>query len=213
MTLTIRSGDLFSTELKQRTKVSGKISCGSRSTMSKVRLLHRLSLRHSAVVCSSLMSFACAFHSEAAPGDIVQPSEKTARAETPMQSPPEVTFQTVSRGSRTGVRDARQLVVRGRAEWIELWAQHVSVDVNPAPPPPINFATELIVAVFLGEKPTGGYDLAISRVLRSDDSVVVYFREISPVPGAIVTQSLTRPFHIVRINTDVHAVVTFRRES
>jgi len=67
--------------------------------------------------------------------------------------------------------------------------------------------------VFLGEKPTGGYDLAISRVLRSDDSVVIYFREISPVPGAIVTQSLTRPFHIVRINTDVHAVVTFRRES
>jgi len=130
-----------------------------------------------------------------------------------MQSGSEITFQTVSKGSRSGVRDSRQMVLRGQAEWHALWAQHVSTDALPAPPPPIDFARGLVVAVFLGDKPTGGYDVTISRAQRGHDSVVIYFRERVPAPGALVTQSLTQPFHVVQINTDVNSMVTFRRDS
>lgn len=187
--------------------------CRQWNNMSKLHGFNRVSLRHAAVAWMCLIAFTCVFYSGAAVASSEQHTEKPASAQSLMQSASEVTFQTVSKGSRSGVRDPRQVVLRSQAEWIALWAQHVSADVNPVPPPTIDFTKDLVVAVFLGEKPTGGYDVAISRAQRGDDAVVIYYRERTPAPGALVTQSLTHPFHIVRINTDVKSMVTFRRES
>ncbi len=187
-------------------------SCRQCNDMSKLHVLARVTMRYPAVAGVCLTAFACARHSGVALDNIEQRNAQLASAETVMHSPSEVTFQTLSKGSRSGVRDRRQVILRSQAEWNALWAQHVSVDMNPAPPPTINFATDLVVAVFLGEQPTGGSDVVISRAQRSDGTVIIYFRERAPAPGAIVTQSLTQPFHIVRINNSVDSMVSFRRE-
>ena len=186
-------------------------SCRQSHHMNERHVVAQMCLRRSAVACACLIAFAL-FHAVVALGRSAMPAINLASAQILAQSVYEVTFETVSKGSRSGVRDPRQVVLRSQGEWNALWAQHVSADAKPVPPP-LDFARELGVAVFLGEKPTGGYDVAISRAQRSDDAVIVYFRERTPAPGAIVTQSLTQPFHIVRINTDVNAMVTFRRES
>jgi len=181
--------------------------------MSKQPDFDRVRLRYSVSACLCLITLACVFNLAATIASNEHGTEQLANAPTLMNPATEVTFQTVSKGSRSGVREPRQLVLRSQAEWKILWGQHVSVDANPTPPPAIDFAKELVAAVFLGEKPTGGYDTAISRAQRSDDAVVIYYRERIPAPGALVTQSLTQPFHIVRINNDVNSMVIFRRES
>lgn len=181
--------------------------------MSKLAVVDQIWLRQLVAACLCLMVLACASHTESAVVSSRQRTEQLANAESLMQSASEITFQTVSKGSRSGVREPRQIVLRGQAEWNSLWAQHISADAKPVPPPAIDFAKELVVAVFLGEKPTGGYDTAITRAQRGDDAVVIYYRERTPAPGAMVIQTLTQPFHMVRINGDVKFMVIFRRES
>jgi hypothetical protein len=69
----------------------------------------------------------------------------------------------------------------------------------------------MVVAVFLGEKPTGGYAIEITRAAKTDRGIEVGYTEQTPAPGAMTIQALTQPFHIVRIPKSDGDEVTFRR--
>ena len=123
-----------------------------------------------------------------------------------------VNFQSISKGYRSGVREPRQAVVRSQAEWLELWRTHSNELYST--PPTVLFDQEMVVAIFLGEKPTGGYDITITRTERSGDELVIYYQEKVPTPGSMLVQAFTQPFHMVRIpSKDVGARVIFRRVS
>jgi hypothetical protein len=121
----------------------------------------------------------------------------------------QVSVQTIAKGYRSGVREPLQTIARNQAEWDSLWKKH-SVEKNPPPPPFIDFKRQIVVAVFLGEKPTGGYDVEIIRAEQSDGALVLHYREKSPLPG-IAIQALTQPFHIIQVVRDDNLKPTFRR--
>jgi hypothetical protein len=139
------------------------------------------------------------------------PVSQIAAAEISTKTKP-VAFQTIVKGSRSGVREPLQIAIRIQAEWDALWKRHVSIETNPPPSPAIDFNKEIVIGVFLGEKPTGGYDVEIIRAEQSDGALVIHYREKSPLPGGIVIQALTQPFHIIRV-VDDNFRVTFRRTS
>jgi hypothetical protein len=101
-------------------------------------------------------------------------------------------FTTVARGSNSQIEEPRQVVVRSAAEWQKVWKEHSS-----EAPPAINFAEVMVVGVFLGSRPTAGYQVDITAVRPPDDSVVVEYAERRPPKGAIVAQVLTSPFQFV----------------
>jgi hypothetical protein len=125
----------------------------------------------------------------------------------------DTSFQTVVKGARSGVRDPLQIVIRSQAEWDALWKRHVSIETNPPPPPAIDFNKQIVIGVFLGEKPTGGYDVEITRAEQSDGALVLHYREKSPLPGSIAIQVLTQPFHIIQVVRDDNLKPAFRRAS
>jgi hypothetical protein len=142
-----------------------------------------------------------------------RPLAQLAAGETSTKPTVEVSFQTIAKGYRSGVRESLQIVARNQAAWDALWKRHVSIETNPAPTPAIGFAKEIVVGVFLGEKTTGGYDVEIIRAEQSDGTLVISYREKSPLPGSIAIQALTQPFHIIRIARDDNLRPTFRRAS
>src|SRR5262245_6028159 len=120
---------------------------------------------------------------------------------------------TVEKGYRSGVREPLQVVIRKQDEWNAFWKQHSSIDTNPQLAPSVDFDREMVVGIFLGEKPTGGYEVEIVRAERRDSSLYFYYREKSPPPGAMVTQALTQPFHLVRVAKYDNPQIVFRRDS
>jgi PrcB C-terminal len=133
--------------------------------------------------------------------------EKTRKIETWLS------IDTIAKGNRSGVREPLQLVIRNQDEWKALWKRHSSTDTNPPPAPIIDFDREMVVGIFLGEKRTGGYEVEIVRAERRDSSLYFYYREESPPPGAMVTQALIQPFHLVKIAKYENLQVIFRRHS
>jgi hypothetical protein len=57
----------------------------------------------------------------------------------------------------------------------------------------------VMVAVFQGQKNTGGYSVHINAIERRGDQLTVRATFASPAPGGIVTQVLTAPAHVVSI--------------
>jgi PrcB C-terminal len=134
-----------------------------------------------------------------------------AAADTGMKPTLQVPFQTIAKGSRSGVRETSQIVIRNQSEWQTLWKKHVSTDSNPAVLPAIPFDKEIVAAVFLGEKTTGGYDVEIVAAERTPGTFIISYREKRPPSGGIVIQALTQPFHIIRLARDDSLTTSFRR--
>jgi hypothetical protein len=133
--------------------------------------------------------------------------EKIRKVET------RLSITTVEKDYRSGIRGPLQTVIRDQDEWNAFWKRHSSTDANPAPAPIVDFGREMVVGIFLGEKPTSGYEVEIVRAERSDSSLYFYYREESPRPGAMVTQALTQPFHLVNVAKYQNPQIIFRRDS
>ena len=84
--------------------------------------------------------------------------------------------------------------------------------VASPPPPSVDFSHDMVVALFMGERPTGGYAIEITRIERTDHGLSVHYRTSRPDPSAIQTQALTQPFHLVTVPR-VDDPVTFVAET
>lgn len=104
-------------------------------------------------------------------------------------------IETIVRDNMSGVEDARQAVVKTDAEWSKLWRAHNAT----APLPKVDFGKRMVVAVFLGTRPSAGYSVEITGTKADGKTVVVEWREVPPKPGNLSAQVLTSPAHLVTI--------------
>lgn len=59
----------------------------------------------------------------------------------------------------------------------------------------------------MGEKPTGGYAITVDSVVETENSIVIKVKEINPEPGAMLMQSITYPYTVVKINSKKEIIV------
>lgn len=57
------------------------------------------------------------------------------------------------------------------------------------------------VILNMGEKSTGGYSIGISTIEETADAIVIKVKKTNPEPESMVTQALTNPFCVVKINS------------
>ena len=122
---------------------------------------------------------------------------------TPIPSPfsdRQQSFETVARSGHSGHDDRKNYAIKDISEWRNLW-DIVNATVFPKPVlPNIDFNNEMIVAVFMGQRNTGGYSIEIVEIIEKANSLEIMIKETSPSlsPGDVVTQAFTQPFHIVK---------------
>ena len=58
----------------------------------------------------------------------------------------------------------------------------------------------VLVAVFQGQQPTGGFTIRVTGIERSGERLIVHVILTKPLDNAFVTQSLTSPLHVVSIS-------------
>jgi hypothetical protein len=106
-----------------------------------------------------------------------------------------VPARSIDKGPASQIDGARQAVARSAAEWSTLWSQHAGDRARPA----VDFDKEMVVAVFLGTRPTAGFSVEVVGVREDGATLIVSYRESRPQPGAVAAQVLTSPFHVVAV--------------
>lgn len=79
-------------------------------------------------------------------------------------------------------------VIEDAESWAALWRR-----LN-RPAPALDFKTHAAVAVFLGEKPTGGWSAQFSESKAKNGDLIVSYR--APAPQGFVTQAFTTPWSV-----------------
>ncbi len=105
---------------------------------------------------------------------------------------------TLDRGTQSRVTEPGAVLIRAQEQWEQHWRQHTVRFPAPAVPE-VDFTRHSVLAVYLGQKPTGGYSVTVREVRLSGSTLIVTAVERRPPPGSIVTQALTHPYHIVQI--------------
>lgn len=99
-----------------------------------------------------------------------------------------VNFRRVQAGTES-VQDA--------ASWEALWQSEGVYDSGDRPE--FDFSTQTVLAVFAGEKSSGGYRIRITEVKLQDRLLQVTYQESAPASDSMVTGALTYPQHLVVI--------------
>ena len=112
----------------------------------------------------------------------------------------EVPFVIIDEGdSYSGFAEQQGVVVYSTEEWEKLWKQ-VHASIVPTPElPEVDFDQQIIVAVFAGEKPSGGYTVKVDRILQTDEAVTVYVVEDSPEPEEMTITVISYPYQMVKM--------------
>jgi hypothetical protein len=101
----------------------------------------------------------------------------------------------IAKGVDSRIDRSRRVVIRDAASWQALWREHAGLDTSP---PDVDFANEMVVGAFAGERLTAGYAITIQSVQPCGKRVQVTVREAAPGTSEVTAQVLTRPFHLVR---------------
>lgn len=111
-------------------------------------------------------------------------------------------------GQRSEIKDARMVVARTAEEFQALWKQHNPAQAAPA----VDFDKQIVVAVFLGERRTGGTKVELTLMNDPLDStkLVVFYKEVAPQRSSFSTQVVSSPFEIRAVSKS-YAAVTFER--
>jgi hypothetical protein len=86
-------------------------------------------------------------------------------------------------------------LVEDAAQWSALWALHDS----SASPPSVDFARDVVVAVFAGMRSTSGHSITVRRVELSVARLDVGTKEMAPGRNCNVLFVATQPYHFVRV--------------
>jgi len=106
-----------------------------------------------------------------------------------------VPIRSLDKGASSQVDVARQAAVQSAAEWNTLWSQHAGDRDRP----PVDFTKEMVLAVFLGTRPTAGFSVEIVGAREEGATLIVSYRETRPQPGSVAAQVLTSPYHLVAV--------------
>jgi PrcB C-terminal len=114
-----------------------------------------------------------------------------------------IDFTTIARGVDSGYQSASKMAIDNSERWIDLWQQHTYNTEPPPPVPQVDFTRYRVVAVFAGEKPTGGHSVEILSAETSgsqtQEQLAITVQDRQPSAGDFVTEALTYPYHMIKI--------------
>ncbi len=84
--------------------------------------------------------------------------------------------------------EEEQLFITSAEEYEEIFGEETDIDFNE----------NVVVAVFFGEQPTGGYNIEITEVTETEDNVIIYVLETYPGDCPVI-QVITAPYDVVLI--------------
>ncbi len=113
-----------------------------------------------------------------------------------------IPFETVDQGIHCGITARVQYVITDNETWEQLWTDIHSISSHLPDLPMINFTSETLIAVIMGEKYIGGYSTEITRITSSWNAYTVYVTDYHPDPESLVLNWFTQPYHIVRIPSE-----------
>lgn len=108
-------------------------------------------------------------------------------------------FATIAGTSNSAIAEPRFAVLRAVVAWDLLWQEHTANILPPPALPAVNFARDMVIAVFLGSRPNACHGVSIVSFGRrfDPDRLEVTFQETAPPTGVLCAAVITNPAALI----------------
>jgi hypothetical protein len=118
-------------------------------------------------------------------------SNKSTTSSTSGSGDTEIAMKTVFKDADLQQNQKQNLVIKSADEWKNKLGKDA--------PSTINFDDSMVIAVFAGQRTSGGNDIEIKKIVDHDNNIEVDVEETSPGSSCITTSVINYPSHIVTI--------------
>lgn len=161
--------------------------------MRNILLLTSVALIAIAIGAGLYLYMPTQFFSNSVPSAVQPAGINTAPAQTRV-----VTFRVLDTGTHAaGVSVQTNYAASSEEDFAKLWKMSHGTDGKTLPE--IDFSKEYVMGVFAGQKPSGGYSVAVASVTDAGNTRTVAITLTSPGEGCMVTESLTNPYQIIAV--------------
>jgi hypothetical protein len=123
---------------------------------------------------------------------------------------PNASFDTILESAYGGKDEKKYTIIRSNSE-LKSEMAHLNLEASIMNRiSAVDFKNQLVLALHMGTKNTGGYSIGVSNVEINGNTTYVTVRETGPQPGENVTMALTQPFAIVVI--DANETIIFNKK-
>lgn len=114
-----------------------------------------------------------------------------------------VGIEEIDQGQYGDIKEGTQEVLRDEDAYASFWKQLHANQASVPDRPEVNFDTQIVVAVVLGQRPTGGYGVGIDEALSTESGEQIQVRFTEAVPGdeCGTIQVLTSPYVLATVET------------
>ncbi|WP_281765817.1 protease complex subunit PrcB family protein [Neptunitalea lumnitzerae] len=121
-----------------------------------------------------------------------------------------VNFETLLQSSVGGPQTAEIIVAKEPGIVNEFFKKVNSTSGSHLAAPKIDYSKEMLFVICMGEKQSGGYQIDVSTIEETANTITVFVKETTPEEGAIVTTMITNPFTVVKLKTSNKRII-FRK--
>ena len=105
---------------------------------------------------------------------------------------PSVKFKILSQGQHSNISFPNQFVFRNLQQWKQSWSIHGGGNTSTLPT--VNFENDIVIAIFAGQQPSGGYLVGVSNIMRKNENLFLTITFKEPKPNENVSLAHTQPF-------------------
>ncbi len=144
----------------------------------------------------------------ATPGVVAEPQESPAlRDAAPDDAPPTtdaIPLRILAAGSQSAIRVPVAGAITNQVVLEEVWFAMHANQLSPPEVPEVDFGSETVIILILGERPSAGYSVRAAEITLRNNSIEVRIAVSSPGPDVMTASVLTSPFQLSAIEiTDV----------
>ncbi len=124
--------------------------------------------------------------------------QSTNMEDTSSENQKRLSFELLVQHSHGGYDKPQIKVIKEPTELQEIYAK-INMTRRPGfPIPEVDFDTEMIIGLYMGEKNTGGFSIGIDSVEETKKELIIHVKETTP-EGGMVTMAICQPFCIVKM--------------
>lgn len=109
----------------------------------------------------------------------------------------DMAFETIVKGQISAEKENKNYIIEDKNEWQKIWDKIYANTVPKPLLPEIDFSGSEVVAVFQGEKPSGGYNIEITKASENNLNTFIFVKEASPGEDCLTSAAITNPYHII----------------
>jgi hypothetical protein len=111
----------------------------------------------------------------------------------------DVPFDSLAHGLFCSIDVKRQVVLQNDADYQKLWNEvYMNLDQMPIIPQ-IDLNKYTVIAVFMGAKNSGGYNISIDKITAIGEKLQVSVVESAPGANCVVTEAISKPYDFVKL--------------